>query len=458
MNRPGLLAAVTALLVCGVTSGCGVVVVGGLPSPARPAPADAPPGEITVIGAADAPVDVLASNALADLEAYWSEQFPDVYGDRFTPLQGGYFSVDPGNLDPRQYPEGVGCGSDPRETANNAFYCQSPGGPNSDSISYDRAFLTELGEGYGRFLPALVMAHEFGHAVQGRVGPPGPSIATETQADCFAGAWTAWVAQGEAEHSRLRESELDDLLRGYFLLRDPVGTSPAAQSAHGSYFDRVSAFQEGFDDGPTACRDRFGRDRVFTQGTFRDEELLNQGDSPYGTVVELIGGALPDFWNRAFTEVFDQEFEAPQIEPFTGSAPDCAPSDRDVVYCSDGDVVGYDEELTTEAYELGDYAVATAIAIPYALAARDQLGLDPADPDAIRSAICLTGWFSAQVFDREIPDVRISPGDLDESVLFLLQYGVSEDVLGAAGLSGFQLVDVFRGGFVEGAAACDVGV
>ncbi|TFV50477.1 hypothetical protein [Blastococcus sp. TF02A-35] len=457
MTRPRLLSVVAGLLVCGLTSGCGVVVVGA-PSPDRPAPVGAPPEEVTVTGATDGPVDVLARNALADLQTFWSEEFPDVFGPPFQPLEGGYFSVDPGDVAPGDFPQGVGCGSDPREAENNAFYCQFPDAPSSDSITYDRAFLGELADSYGRFLPALVMAHEFGHAVQARVGAPGASIATETQADCYAGAWSAWVAEGEAEHSQLRESELDDLLRGYFLLRDPVGTSPAEQSAHGSYFDRVSAFQEGFDDGPTACRDRFGRDRVFTQGTFRDEDLLTQGNAPYDELVELVSGALPAFWDRAFTEVFDEDFDAPPIEPFTGSAPECAPSDRALVYCADGNVVGYDESLTEEAYELGDYAVATAIAVPYALGARDQLGLDPADPDAIRSAVCLTGWFSAQLFDREIPDVLISPGDLDESVLFLLTYGVEEDVLGAAELSGFQLVDVFRGGFVEGARACDVGV
>jgi predicted metalloprotease len=37
------------------------------------------------------------------------------------------------------------------------------------------------------------MAHEFGHAMQGRFGfaESGRSIQDETQADCLAGAWTA---------------------------------------------------------------------------------------------------------------------------------------------------------------------------------------------------------------------------------------------------------------------------
>ena len=453
------MSGVVSVLLCGATAGCGAVVIGE-PTPARPAPVDAATGDVTVTGATDEPVDVLAQNALADLEIYWGEQFPGVFGTGFQALSGGYFSVDPGNLAPGEFPDGVGCGVDPREVENNAFYCLSQQAPSSDSITYDRAFLAELADGYGRFLPALVMAHEFGHAVQGRVGSPPASIAAETQADCFAGAWTTWVADGQAEHSQLREVELDDLLRGYFLLRDPVGTSPGQEQAHGSYFDRVSAFQEGFDDGPEACRDRFGPERVFTQGQFtRDKDFLQKGNEPYSELVGLLDRALPAFWERAFADVFGENFDPPPIEPFDGAAPDCAPSDRGLVYCADGNVVGYDEDLTTQAYELGDFAVATAISIPYALGARDQLGLDPADPDAIRSAVCLTGWFSAQVYKRQLAGiVEISPGDLDESVLFLLEYGVSEDVLGAAELSGFQLVDIFRGGFLEGAGACEVGV
>jgi hypothetical protein len=78
--------------------------------------------------------------------------------------------------------------------------------------------------------------------------------------------------------------------------------------------------------------------------------------------------------------------------------------------------------------------------------------------DALRSAVCLSGWYSAQVYNGELTDVVISPGDLDESVQFLLEYGNDPQVLGDTDASGFQLVDLFRAGFLEGARACDVGV
>src|SRR5215218_4720733 len=214
-RRTSVVAALAAVLC---TTGCAAVVI-GQPSSGDQRAGAVSADEVSIVGATDNPVDEQARNALADLEDFWSATFPDVYGRPFEPLRGGYFSVDPGNTDPREYPQGVGCGAEPLEAENNAFYCRAPNAPHSDAITYDRAFLAELADNFGRFIPALVMAHEFGHAVQARVGSPPSSIATETQADCFAGSWTRWVADGEAEHSRLREPELDELVRGYLQLR-----------------------------------------------------------------------------------------------------------------------------------------------------------------------------------------------------------------------------------------------
>ncbi|MGY1735616.1 neutral zinc metallopeptidase [Geodermatophilus sp. SYSU D00684] len=454
----GALAVVVALGVL-LTTGCSYVVIGQARSQGAPSQSVGD-DTLRVVGATDGPIDTLARNALADLETFWSDTFPTVYGEPFQPLTGGYFSVDPNDVDPAAYPEGIGCGTDPRDLENNAFYCSSQGVPNSDSISYDRAFLGELAAQYGEVLPQLVMAHEFGHAVQARVGYPQTSIATETQADCLAGAWTAWVADGNAEFSSVDTTDLDQLLRGYFLLRDPVGTGTGEQQAHGSYFDRVSAFQEGFDDGAEACRDRYGPDRVFTQGEFtRDDDFARGGNAPFGQTVEIIEDSLPEFWTRAFTEVLDAEFTEPQLESTT-RPPDCAPADVALVYCPDGGssgLVAYDEDFAGQAYALGDFAVVTGVAIPYALAARDQLGLSTDDTAALQSAVCLTGWYSAQVYNNQLTSVQISPGDIDESVQFLLTYGNDPDVLADVDLTGFQLVDVFRAGFLQGAGACDVG-
>jgi predicted metalloprotease len=460
-----------ALVGSMLLSGCAVTLIDGSPSPAAGAGGDVSPEEFPIVGAVDGDIDRISRNALADLNIYWDEQFGPTFDQEFSPLTGGYYSVDPNDLDPAQYPNGqIGCGESPEAVENNAFYCSASGDyPNGDAIQYDRAFLDELAfgsggsEGYGRFIPALVMAHEFGHAVQGRVGYPFPaSIVIETQADCLAGAWTRWVADGNAPHNSIRPGELDDVLRGYLLLRDPVGTGLNEGEAHGSYFDRVSAFQEGFDDGPTACRDNYTRERPFTQGEFRDQDIATGGDAPYRTTVsEFAPDGLAEFFTAAF-EQLGETFTAPAMEAFDGEAPECdgRQPDTDLVYCADSDTVAFDEaDLTQPLYEDeegGDYAVLTAIAIPYGLAAREQLGLSTDDQDAIRSAVCLAGAFTAGVLDAESTVLSISPGDADESVSFLLEYSDDPEVLADSGLTGFQLVDVFRSGVFEGLSACDL--
>jgi predicted metalloprotease len=448
-------AVVALLAVCVVpASGC-VRIIEGLPTSLQPPVTSVPEGEIRIVGATDDPIDQLAANALADLEDFWTQQFPDAYGEDFQPLRGGYFSVDPGNIDPSVYPNGVSCGSDPLDVEGNAFYCQAAGEANSDSISYDRAFLAELAEEFGDFIPDLVMAHEFGHAVQGRVGYPPASILAETQADCFAGAWTAWVADGNAKYTTVRPPELDDVLRGYLELRDPVGTGLNEESAHGSYFDRVSAFQEGFSDGVAACRDNFETNRVLTQREFSDEEIAqgSEGDAPLEVLVELVDASLPPFWEDAVTSA-GGDFEAPTIESLTGAAPACAEDELD--YCEGENVVAIDGAgFGRDAYDnIGDFALITAVAIPYALDARDQLGLSTDDGDAIRSAVCSTGAYGRAVYNGELEGVQISPGDLDEGVIFLLTYGSEPTVIPDVDLTGFQLVDIFRTGFTRGVEAC----
>ena len=462
--RRALLAALLAALVASVAlTGCAATLVPGTATPESGVRVDVTPADFPIIGADDDDVDRVARNALSDLNTYWGQQFPGTFGQDFTPLTGGYFSVDPDDLDPARYPNGqIGCGQDVDAVTGNAFYCSSdPGQTDGDAIQYDRAFLGELADGYGRFIPALVMAHEFGHAVQARVGyPVDRSINVETQADCFAGAWTAWVADGQAPHDSIRPGELDQILRGYLLLRDPVGTGAGESQAHGSYFDRVSAFQQGFDDGPVACRDSFGEQRVFTQGRFSDQDLLTGGDAPYDETEQLIGSTLPAFWTSTF-QSRGQTFRPPTLQPFDGTAPECdgAQPTTDLVWCAADATVGYDEtDLTEKLYsDLGDYAVLTAVSIPYALAARDELGLSTDDEAAVRSAVCLTGVYTAAVLRGDVPDIQVSPGDVDESVQFLLESSSDPQVLDESGLTGFQLVDVFRGGFFDGLPACDIG-
>jgi predicted metalloprotease len=456
--RRALPAALSVLL-----TGCSTAVV-GLASPAADSTFDFAAPDVPITGVGDEPIDQFARNALTDLNTFWAQAYPEYFGEEFAPLSGGYFSVGSENPDDSAYPDsGIGCTDAPEtpdSVAGNAYYDFE-----CDLIAYDRDMLAELATDYGRFLVAVVMAHEFGHAMQGRFGfaASGRGIQDETQADCLAGAWTAWVAAGDGEHVALRTPELDDVVRGFLLLRDDVGSDPEDTQAHGSYFDRVSAFYEGFDGGLGLCRDDFGEDRLFTAASFAgDQDYRNQGNASFDQIVEWVGATLPEFWSEVFPTTFGTAFAPPDIEGFQGTAPDCdGLADRDLGYCPAESTVYVDEtDLATPAYaDIGDFALATALALPYSLAVRDQAGLSVDDGAATRSAVCLTGWYEAQWYAGEFEDsvdAVISPGDIDEAVQFLLTYGVDDDVFPNLDASGFELVGAFRTGFLEGGDACEL--
>ncbi|MDQ4040092.1 MAG: hypothetical protein M3313_17520 [Actinomycetota bacterium] len=447
-----------------VLSACTSVVT-GTPNPANGIRQDVADSDLEIFGAGDGEVDRLVRNALADLNTFWEQQFPDVFGNEFPPLEGGYYSVDPDNFDPDDYPDDIDndrCLEDLVDNVTgNAYYCLA--GNEGDVIVYDRTLLEQLRNDYGPFLPAMVIAHEFGHAIQGREGvDSNRTIVSETQADCFAGAWTGWVATDAAQHFNIRAPELDDLIRGLVEFRDPVGEDPDGESSHGSYFDRTSAFQEGFDDGPPACRDNFDDSRIFTQIEFQPNDQT--GDADYETTFEIADSSLGTFWSDVLGDA-GVDFSIPDLVGFDGDAPDCDGQDveRDINYCPAENSVSYDEAELTEALheDIGDYAVIMAVAIPYSLAVLDALDRPIDDGSAISSAVCLAGWYSSTFADGDIPfepgnSSSISPGDIDEAVLFLVEQATRREVLPETDLSGFQLVDFFRRGFVVGPDTCGV--
>jgi len=459
---PRLLILVAAS-VC-VLSACTSVVVGA-PNPADGIRQDVADSDLEIFGAGDGEVDRLVRNALADLNTFWAEQFPDVYGGEFPPLEGGYYSVDPDDFNPDDYPDDINsdvCLEDLVDNVTgNAYYCVANN--DGDLIAYDRTLLEQLKNDYGPFLPAMVIAHEFAHAIQAREPPDSnKTIVSETQADCMAGAWTGWVSTDAAEHFNIRAPELDDLIRGLVEFRDPVGSDPEGESAHGSYFDRASAFQEGFDDGSTACRDGFDDDRIFTQIEFQENDTT--GDASYEDTFVIADSSLGIFW----TDVLDSagvDFSIPDLVGFDGTAPDCGNQgqERDINYCPADNTVSYDESELTEALheDIGDYAVIMAVAIPYSLAVLQALDRPINDGTAISAAVCLAGWYSSTFADGDIPFEEdnvssISPGDIDEAVIFLVEQATRREVLPEVDLSGFQLVDFFRRGFVVGPDACGV--
>jgi len=443
------------VLAGALLAGCGTAVV-GTGSPADGLRTDVSDAELRVGLAGDGETDRIARNALADVLAYWDGTFPQVFGRQLGPVEGGFWSIDPGTTDDADLPDSGCFGPDVTELAENAFYC-----PQDDAVFYDRAWMAGLAEQYGPFVIAEIVAHELGHAIQAHAGLDGESIVDETQAECFAGSWTRWVVDGHSRHFTVRAPALDPYLLGYLYFGDPVGTDPGDESAHGSLFDQLSAFQEGYAEGPAACV-AFDSDRVYTEQEFdRDDHT---GDLPFKQSVALADDTLAAFWLQAFgrgfpaTPALGGVFVPPPVRAVGGRGTACGDEELDLEFCAEDGSVRYDAgDLIEPAYEeVGDFAVLTLLSLPYGLAVRQQRGLSTDDPAAVTGVVCAAGWTARELAAGAVPasPLEISPGDVDEAAVVLLQYATKRSVLPDAGLSGFELADHFRRGFLDGGAAC----
>jgi predicted metalloprotease len=428
-----------------------------------------PPVDVEVIGSDGSDINLVAANAIEDLDVFWSDEFPAVFGDPYEPVGGGFFAIDSGT-DPRSLPCGV---TDIEQVLNNAFYC-----PPDDAVAWDQEFLMpDLAAQYGDFTVAVVLAHEWGHAIQARARIEEPTVILELQADCFAGAWVAHVDAGENTRFSLTTEELDLALAGILSLRDAPGSLADDPNAHGSGFDRVGAFQEGFEDGASRCAEYTVGDPSPFQFPFSDGEELTGGDLPFGETVGADGQpaegidtlafeSLEVYWSEAFPSISEGVDWEP-LEDAVGfdpaDPPDCNGTpveDYRLFLCVPDRFVGFDrEETMPQAYEFGDFAVGTLFGTQYGLAVQNQLGLEAdSEVQATLWGDCYAGaWAGAllpeEINQQEFPYVlALSPGDLDEGVAVLLSFRTETDRERQG--PGFLRVKAYRAGVIRGPQVC----
>ena len=68
--------ALHAVLAGALLAGCSAEMVAGQASPGPGEPSDATPDDFPITGVSDAPIDRVARNALADLNAFWADASP----------------------------------------------------------------------------------------------------------------------------------------------------------------------------------------------------------------------------------------------------------------------------------------------------------------------------------------------------------------------------------------------
>jgi predicted metalloprotease len=190
------------------------------------------------------PREVLFPDPLhADIDRFWAAQFQEA-GRVYEPPQG---------VIPFDEPIVTACGrADPVREA--AFYCVI-----DEKIYYSTEFRTLIENQIGDFAWVIVVAHEWGHHIQSklgfdlgvvpdRAGEVAP-IELEQQADCLAGAYaidaeqTGWLDSGDIEEA-LTITEISG---------DPPGTAWDDPRAHGTGNVRIDAFMTGYDAGIAGC-------------------------------------------------------------------------------------------------------------------------------------------------------------------------------------------------------------
>ncbi len=410
-------------------------------------------------------VEEIEGATISDLEAFWANVMPQQWGIEYqSPAGIGPYFISQGD-EPQ-------CGGPMQqgEYQQNAFYCGA-----DDTIQWDaEGLMAPLFQQFGDFTVALVLAHEWGHAVQNRYGFDNlsqPTILSELQADCFAGAWTGSVAAGESDVLRLESGDLEEAMAGFLLIGDGLGTAPGGPDAHGGSFDRLGAFFDGFTEGVSRCA-TYETDPppvVFIDLQAGDDPNRG-GDLPLADVAPTITAALDTFWSIVYPEVFGTPWTPVSAtipyRPSTGPLPTCGGFSADrsfyegnAFYCPPDDYVAWDDEgLFPGLYtEIGDFAVGLVLATEWGHAVQTRAALPTEGIDAQLQADCLSGaWTAALTFEDNPMELYLSAGDLEEGIAGFLTLSATPGEQGT-GATAFARFQSFKDGFFFGTDACGLG-
>ena len=426
------------------------------------------------------PYDTFVAVALTDIDQWWSRIFPTVYGIEFTPLEGGIFAGYP-----ERQSDIPGCGQPTTDyedlTLFVAFYCEF-----DDFMVYDddnEDVLAPLAAEFGPAVLGIVLAHEYGHAVQSRIGALDRRLATiltEQQADCFAGAWTGQAYRGESELLRLGDADVRAGLIAMLSVRDPVGTNQFVPGGHGAAFDRVGAFQVGFIDGPARCAELLDDPLTLVPNEFIFEsDFVRGGDASYDCsddprptcrpAPQFLADDLDHFWD---TELggFDPVLPLPVATVAELACDRPTVITEAVVTCADERTVRFHEPTVRELYaEFGDFTIGYYYGVAWAEFAQQALGSELVGEQRALLSDCYAGaWVrditpdslgnTSRQGDRDgdgTPDgISSSPGDLDEAIRMAIlegDDGANVDAVGTA----FEKISAIRVGALGGLTACE---
>ncbi|MFI6044397.1 metallopeptidase [Nocardia sp. NPDC051321] len=400
--------------------------------------------------------DKLALNTIADLQEYWTAAYPKDFPGTFTPVS--VFNSWDAAAPKRQAIQF--CGESTYHVVN-AAYCGL-----DHTIGWDRGvLLPAVVRKFGEMAVVMVLAHEYGHAIQGQARLAGmrtPTLVLEQQADCLAGVFLRHVAEGNSAHFTLNTTDgLNAVLGATVAIRDQDPSD--SKNAHGSAFERVTAVQIGYSDGAQGCKSITTQQIAQRRGTLPVSFEPGEEFEQLPVTAESLNSV-----SQALTTIFPTG-RKPQFD-YTGVPKNCSnvAATEPVSYCPSTNKIGTDvralakrgapakgEEDPLSAAVNGDYNAFIIFVSRYVLAVQNdrKLGLTGAETAGLRTA-CLSGVVTTKLSEPR-SDPRLSAGDLDEAVSELLSDGLAaSDVNGKMVPSGYQRVEAFRTGVLEGEQAC----
>ncbi|MGA6167159.1 neutral zinc metallopeptidase [Amycolatopsis magusensis] len=421
---------------------------------------DAPTPNLEVKNATDSVEDKIAIASIADVSEYWTQEMPAHFGQQFEPVKQLQ------SYDPTTDREEV-CGASLKDAAMNAFFC-----PSDDLVAWDRKqLLPLLNEEFGPMAIVTVLGHEFGHAVQYRLGEKAgmtkntSTLVKEQQADCFTGGYFRWMAEEKSKYFQVSTSEgVNQVLASLFMIRDQAGQSAKDRSAHGTGFDRTFAFQLGFEKGAKECAG-INQQNVDERITERPFDKQDKGEGDAKIDMKTIG-VLQESLDAAFGRAGAQP---PKIVDDGGTCPG-GPATPPASYCPDTNTVSIDlgalntlgrtgdrkaEFEGEDPGGLGDFAAFAEIASRYTQGIQKGVGASVDNANAGLRTSCLVGAWAAEA-NKPGAKLRLSSGDLDEAIAELLQPKsvIAADINGKQVENGFERVESLRRGYLEGSGVC----
>jgi predicted metalloprotease len=334
--------------------------------------------------------------------------------------------------------------------------------------------LAELAATVGPATVPVVLAHEYGHAVQSRAGDLDrglPVVYGEQQADCYAGAWMQRVTSGGSDLVELTDADLRAALVAMIAVRDPIGTDPLSGNGHGAAFDRIGAFQEGYRDGAARCAELLDDPLPLVPNEFLNAtDAVNDGDLPFGFDEGAIGPLIVDTLNGYWSFELGEQFAPITLVTTDDLTDPDACSDEPVTavigvaWCAADGTVVVDTAIARQVYDdpiegRADFAVGYLLAVGWAEAVQSLLGSRATGEARALASDCLAGAYALDMLPRPPrPDEgdglgAASPGDLDEAALAAIQLAdatAADDVVG----SPIEKTTRFRAGVLGGFDAC----